>query len=481
MFQRPAFVVRFLNRFPDPLATRSQVVAGSFLLSGGFALLLVLGAIQLDQRRCAEVARTRAETLATTAGLWLDGDAHALLGAEPEKRLSDLGAQLALLSEKSAFDGTLRTVRAKSAEKTALSSSPGAPRRAALEVVLAAGDGSARGELDYEPWMGPTLFEGHTASQVTEGRVRAVAPVLDSWNATAALVLVEGPATAPLWRRLVFGVAAGLLGALGVAGAVWLARRRADALEKHYQGLEFGLSELGRGVVPPPFAAAKRAPRELQRISEAAEAVRRRVEAQLRGEPLPTAPAASAGASAARMLELGEASEFDLGLLVQQLADPARRQALTRGLEFGIVFPDGLPTQLRGYPMPLYRALEGLVHNALRSTEQGQITLRVSGAGQGPEGYRLRFEVSDSSPGIGFKEQQDLVATLAEVAAGTPAQGADPLHTAAACARALGGELAFESQPGQGSRFGFTCAFAVPGLRAATAFQPRRAALRTAG
>jgi len=480
MFQRPAFVVRFLNRFPDPLATRTQLVAGSALSSGVFALVLVLGGIQLDQRRCAEVARTRAETLATTAGLWLDGDAHALLGADPEKRLADLGAQLALLSEKSAFEGTLRTLRAKASEKTALTSSPGASRRAALEVVLAAGEGSTRGELDYEPWMAPAFLEGESVSQVQAGRVRAVAPLLDSWNATAALVLAESSATAPLWRRILFGTAAGVLGALGVAAAVWLARRRADALEPHFQGLEFGLSELGRGVVPPPFPQARRAPRELQRLAQAAEAVRRRVEAEQRGEPLPTAPAAPEGAPA-RTAELGEASEFDLGLLVQQLGDPARRQALTRGLEFRVQYPDGLPTQLRGYPLPLYRALEGLVQNGLRATDVGQVTLKVSSAGQGPEGFRLRFEVSDTSPGIAFKEQQDLAATLLEAAGATPTQSTDPLHAAASFARALGGELAFESQPGQGSRFGFTCAFAVPGLRTATAFQPRRAALRTAG
>jgi len=481
MFQRPLIIVRFLNRFPDPLAARTQVVAWSGLLSGIFALLLVFGGLQLDQRRCAEVARARAETLATTAGLWLDGDAHALLGAEPEKRLADLGAQLALLGEKSAPEGTLRTLRPKAAEKTGITSSPGTSRRGALEVVLAAGERSARADVDYEAWMADALLEGKTVSQVQGGQVRSVAPVLDSWNAAAALVLVETPASAPLWRRIVFGLAAGLLGALGVAGAVWFARRRADALEKHFQGLEFGLSELGRGVLPPPFTAGRRAPRELQRLALAAEAVRQRVDAQLRGQPLPTTPVVTNGTTAARAPTLGEASEFDLGLLVQQLTEPARRQALTRGLELAVVFPDGIPTQLRGYPLPLFRALEGLVANGLRSTDQGQITLKVANAGQGPEGFRLHFEVSDTGPGIAYKEQPDFAARLAEAASATPESSSDPLQAAASWASALGSELAFESQPGEGSRFGFTCSFAVPGLRPTTAFQPRRATQRSVG
>ena len=94
---------------------------------------------------------------------------------------------------------------------------------------------------------------------------------------------------------------------------------------------------------------------------------------------------------------------------------------------------------------------------------------------------RLRFEVSDTGPGIAFNDQQELTETLATAAERPAGELSDPLQQAACLARALGGELSFESQPGQGSRFGFTCAFSVPGLRPATAFQPRRAALRLAG
>lgn len=482
MFQRPAFVARFLSLFPDFRSTRVQQVGWTAFVSGSFALLFVAGAVTLDQKRGSEVARVEAETLARTAGLWLDGDAHSALGADPEKRLSDLGAQLALLKESSDYAGQLRTLRPKASEKTALAATPATARAQALETVLSTDAHGKASEVDYEPWMGAALFEGETVSRVFAGNVRAVAPVPDSWNATPALVLVEGPAAAPLWRRLAFGAAATLLGGVLVAGSIALARRRVDRLEQHYQSLEYGLSELGRGVVPPPFALVRSAPRELQRLAEAAEAVRVRVEAQLAGQPLPTAPARSEGAPArASNADLGEASEFDLGLLVQQLADPARKTALTRGLDFRVVFPDGLPTRLIGYPMPLYRALDGLVQNALRALDQGQVTLRVASAGQGPEGFRLRFEVSDSGAGIAFKDQQEFSARLVEAAGLDPAQCSDPLEQAAAFARALGGELGFECQPGQGSRFGFTCACAVPGLRPATAFQPRRAAVRLAG
>lgn len=482
MFQRPAFIGRFFSRLPDPLRVRFQLVGWTAFVSGVCALLFVLGALQLDHKKGAEVARIEAETLARTAGLWLDGDAHSALGADPEKRLSDLGAQLAKLVATSDFDGTIRTLRPKASEKTGLAAAPGTAKRAALKVVLQTGENVVRTDVDYEPWMAPVLFEEETTSRVVGGRVLALAPIPDSWNSVPAMALVERPAGAPLWRRIVFGCAAALLGALSVAASVWAARKRADALEKHFQCLEFGLSELGRGAVPPPFALARRAPRELTRLAEAAESVRMRVEAHQRGQPLPTTPAVATGTSVrAARAELGEASEFDLGLLVQQLAEPARKQALTRGMDFRVVFPDRLPTQLVGYPMPLFQALDGLVKNALRAADQGQITFKLSHAGPGPEGARLRFEVSDAGPGIAFKEQQELATSLAQAAEREAGSLTDPLQRAAAFARALGGELGFESQPGQGSRFGFTCGFSVPGLRPATAFQPRRTAARLAG
>jgi signal transduction histidine kinase len=481
MFQRPAFISRFLSRLPDPRRVRFQLVGWSAFVSGTCALLFVLGAVQLDQRKGAEIARTEAETLARTAGLWLDGDAHSALGADPEKRLSDLAGALAKLIAASDFDGTIRTLRPKASEKTGLAAAPGTAKRGALEVVLESGENPKRADLDYEAWMAPVFFEEKTVSHVVGGRVLALAPIPDSWNAVPAVALVERSAAAPLWRRIVFGAAAGLLGTLAIAAAVWAARKRADVLEKHFESLEYGLSELGRGVVPPPFALARRAPRELLRLAQAAESVRARVEAQLRGQPLPTAPAVAPGeAPRAARAELGEANEFDLGLLVQQLSEPARKQALTRGMDFRVVFPDSVPTQLHGYPMPLFQALDGLVKNALRGADQGQITLKVSRAGDGPDGLRLRFEVADAGAGIAFKDQQELAASLSQAATRDVASLSDPLEQAAALASVLGGELAFESQPGQGSRFGFTCTFAVPGLRPATAFQPRRAALRVA-
>ena len=478
MVSRPAFLENFLSRAPDLLSLRFRTVGWTGLVAGSFGLLLALSAIQFDARRCEDVARVRAVTLAETAGLWLDGDAHANLGPDQEKRLADAAASLAKILEISGYSGVVRTLRPRPEAKAVLAAKPESARAAALEVVLATGENTSRSDVDYRPEMENALFENHSTSELAGGQVWAYAPVPDSWGSTPAIVWVAGPATSPLWRRLVFGASALLFAGLLVSFTVWLARSAAERLELAVSTLDAGVLELASGRMPGSFTLARRAPSELVSLAAALETLRARLDAQATGQPLPPPPATAVQAERAE--QLGDAADFDLALLLQQLVEPARKMAQTRHVELQLVFPDGVPTQLRGHPVQLFRALDSLMRNALRTTAQGRITLRVSRAGGGAEGENLRFEVADTSPGISFKEQQELTAALAQAAQADPGTLKDSLPLASSLAHALGGELSFVSQPGQGSRFGFTATFQVLGAPAAgpspqpaTASQPR--------
>jgi signal transduction histidine kinase len=309
------------------------------------------------------------------------------------------------------------------------------------------------------------------------GRVAAYAPIPDSWGANPALVWVDGPAAAPLWRRILFPAACTLLAGLLVALVVWSTDRVAERLEQHLAKLVACTRALAAGQMPGPIGLGHGAQRELADLAEALEALRTRVEAQATGQPLPPAPA-SAEEEQQRAL-LGDASEFDLALVLQQLVEPARKVAHARRIDLQLVLPDGLPAQLIGHPVALFRALDALLRNALRATTEGRIILRASRVSEGPEGGKLRFEVSDTSPGVPFKDQPELQATLAAAANADPNTLKDPLQLASALAAALGGELTFESQPGQGSRIGFSALFQGFGphppapLPASPAHQPR--------
>jgi len=446
---RPLLEERVRALLPDLRSLRIWLVGGA----GGLALLfgacLVFAAVQLDERRGEEVARARAHTLAATAGMWLDGDAHAGLGQAPGKRLQDLGATLKHLLEVSGYPGTVRTLRPRPEVKTAMATSPRTPRAGALEVVLdSAGQGGAE---DYRPVMAEALFEDGIASELLDGEILAYAPVFDSWGATTALVCVRGPARAPLWRRLLFQLGSGLLAALMVAASVLLARRYHERLALYLSTLESGVRQAAGGQIPGPFVLARSAPTELATLAGSLEELRVRLAPEVAQAALeePVAEAADPVSDAAPVAE-----EFDLALLLQQLGESARKAAQVRGVAFQLVFPDGVPSHVVGDPQGLYRALEALLRHALRTTARGQITLRVSRVAEGA-GDRLRFEVADSSPGIPFREQEALAAALAESARGGPEGQGDPLRLASALAARLGGELGFESQPGQGSRFAF--------------------------
>lgn len=469
MVQRPAFLARLASRVPDLSSLRFRFQAGAGLVGGAFGLCLVLAATHLDARRCAEVARERAETLAQTAGMWLDGDAHAGLGTDPEKRLGDLQATLEKLLAANGYPGTVRTLRPKAEHKETLAARPGSPRAAALEVVLQTGKNVVRQDVDYRPEMRAALFEGGVTSRLEGGRILAYAAVPDAWGGTPALITVEGPASAPLWRRIVFPLGAALFAGLLAWGVVLLARRMAESLIRSLALLESGAQALGAGGAPA-IQLPRHSARELVSLGETLESLRFRP-----GAGAPAQPQAAALPAADPLALGGEAAEFDLALLMQQLVEPARGLARSRGIEVQLVFPDGLPAQLVGHPMVLFRALDSLLRSALRTTRQGRITLRVSRASVAGDA-KLRFEVADTSPGIPFKEQQELSAALAAAASAPPESLQDPLQLASALAASLGGELTFVSQPGQGSRFGFTLGFAglapADAPLARTGFQP---------
>jgi len=471
MLSRPAFFDRLLRRVPDPYGLRSQLVLGSAALAALFGLVFVWTAHQLDSRRNAEVQRERALAIATVLAPWLDGDAHAGLGDNPGKRLSDASANIELMLRSSEYPGTVRTLRATKADRAVLSAQPDMARPDALEVVIQVGAGakSKTERLDYRPEMAPALLEGKAT--VASSGTRAFAPILDSWGATTALVVVDGPSGGPLWRRAVFLLASTLFATAFVAGAGAVARSYAQRLADGLAGIEAAAEDLARGQSPGPIAV-RRVPREIGAVASSLDLVRARLEALSRGEQPPEVPEPRRADGARPRPRVGEPVEFELALLLQQLVEPARKVALSRRLEFSMVFPDGIPSRLIGHPVPLYQALDGLLRNAFRATEQGSVTLRVNRAPDATV-FKLRFEVADTGPGIAFKEQQELQARLATAPDDESAGTRDALHQASVQVSAMGGELSFESQPGHGSRFSFTISFQSNAPLTGTAFRQR--------
>ena len=123
------------------------------------------------------------------------------------------------------------------------------------------------------------------------------------------------------------------------------------------------------------------------------------------------------------------------------------------------------PDLLAGDAGRLRQILVNLAGNAVKFTQQGEITIRVSTLQRGPERALLQFAVCDTGIGVPA-DRRDTVFQAFEQADGsiTRKYGGTGLGLAitAKLAELMGGEAWLESETGRGSQFYFTAGFALP-------------------
>ena len=87
---------------------------------------------------------------------------------------------------------------------------------------------------------------------------------------------------------------------------------------------------------------------------------------------------------------------FDLRTLARNAADSLTGRAAAKGLQSSVVISEKLPGFAIGDPVRLRAAVENLIDNAVKFTEQGSVTLLVTPL-RSPKGkVAVAFEVSDS-------------------------------------------------------------------------------------
>jgi len=164
---------------------------------------------------------------------------------------------------------------------------------------------------------------------------------------------------------------------------------------------------------------------------------------------------------------------FDLGNVMDDLANLVGMNAEEKGLELLFVEPPQLPVALMGDPSRLHQVLLNLGNNAAKFTERGEITVAIDVVERDGASVLLRFEVRDTGIGMSVDQQQGLFQPFSQADASTSRRyGGTGLGLAISqhLVRLMGGELAVDSAPGRGSRFHFSVRF---GLQTRPAAQPR--------
>jgi CheY-like chemotaxis protein/nitrogen-specific signal transduction histidine kinase len=150
---------------------------------------------------------------------------------------------------------------------------------------------------------------------------------------------------------------------------------------------------------------------------------------------------------------------FDLRALARNAGDSLAGRAAAKGLQSTVEISEKLPAFVIGDPVRLRAALENLIDNAVKFTEQGSVTFKVA-AVRSPKGKAgVAFAVSDSGIGLTLAEMKRLFRPFsqANVSIASRFGGAGlGLSSVKQLARAMGGDIVVAQRRGGGTTFTLT-------------------------
>ena len=147
---------------------------------------------------------------------------------------------------------------------------------------------------------------------------------------------------------------------------------------------------------------------------------------------------------------------FDLRALARAAGDSLAGRAAAKGLQWSVEISEKLPAFVVGDPVRLRAALENLIDNAAKFTEQGAITLTATPLPGGKGKTGVAFAVSDSGIGLALNEIKRLFRPFsqANVSIASRFGGAGlGLASVKQIARAMGGDIVVASRRGGGTTF----------------------------
>lgn len=147
---------------------------------------------------------------------------------------------------------------------------------------------------------------------------------------------------------------------------------------------------------------------------------------------------------------------MDLRQVLEDAVWLLQPKALEKGLEITVTIDPELPGILVGDPNRIRQMALNLVSNAVKFTRTGSVTCQLSVLERHSDQARVRFQVTDTGPGIPADVQAKLFAAYAQGDASTVRHFGGTglgLYITRQLAHLMGGQVGLESQEGVGSRF----------------------------
>jgi two-component system, sensor histidine kinase len=154
---------------------------------------------------------------------------------------------------------------------------------------------------------------------------------------------------------------------------------------------------------------------------------------------------------------------FDLRALARSAGDSLAGRAAAKGLQSQVDISEKLPAHVVGDPVRLRAALENLIDNAVKFTEQGGVALAVKPLRGAKGKVGVAFAISDSGIGLTLSEIKRLFRPFsqANVSIASRFGGAGlGLSSVKALARAMGGDIVIAQRRGGGTTFTLTVSLA---------------------
>ncbi|SJN59460.1 Signal transduction histidine-protein kinase BarA [Vibrio ruber DSM 16370] len=149
---------------------------------------------------------------------------------------------------------------------------------------------------------------------------------------------------------------------------------------------------------------------------------------------------------------------FELDDIFHNVSMINGQKAFDKGLELLFSMPRGLPKKLCGDPLRLGQVIINLVNNAVKFTEQGEISVAVNEVQRQGNQIQLEFTVSDTGIGMGPEQVEQLFSAFTQADGSTTRKYGGTGLGLSICQRLvelMGGSIRVESELGKGSHFIF--------------------------